>query len=49
MIPSVIARSQRIRPSAGPMMNSVTKQSILALPRDGLLRFARNDEQIGMF
>jgi hypothetical protein len=26
----VIARSQRVRPSAGPMINSATKQSILS-------------------
>src|SRR6266567_5769581 len=36
-------RSQRVRPSAGPMMNSATKQSTLPCPRGGLLRFARND------
>ena len=29
----VIARSQRVRPSAGPMINSATKQSSLCLPR----------------
>jgi hypothetical protein len=40
---NVIARSQRVRPSAGPMINSATKQSILSLLLDGLLRFARND------
>jgi len=34
---SVIARSE------------ATKQSILSLPRHGLIRFARNDEQLGMF
>jgi hypothetical protein len=28
---NVIARSQRVRPSAGPMINSATKQSILPL------------------
>jgi hypothetical protein len=28
---NVIARSQRVRPSAGPMINSATKQSIRSL------------------
>jgi hypothetical protein len=37
--PNVIARSQRVRPSAGPMTGSATKQSSLAsLWCDGLLR-----------
>ena len=34
---AVIARSQRVRPSAGPMINSATKQSILSCLRYGLL------------
>ena len=29
--PAVIAKSQRVRPLAGPMINSATKQSILSL------------------
>src|ERR1700716_3205646 len=41
-IHAVIARSQRVRPAAGPMINSATKQSILCL-QHGLLRCARND------
>jgi hypothetical protein len=36
----VIARSQRVRPSAGPMINSATKQSNLPLRGNGLLRGA---------
>src|SRR6478735_9586817 len=40
---SVIARSQRVRPPAGPMINSATKQSILLARIDGLLRFPRNE------
>src|SRR6266436_8315837 len=39
-LPTVIARSQRVPPSAGPMINSATKQSILSGGRDGLLRGA---------
>ncbi len=30
LAPSVIARSQRFPPSAGPMINSATKESILS-------------------
>ena len=42
----VIARSQRVPPSsAGPMINYATKQSILPVLLDGLLRYARNDEK----
>jgi Transposase DDE domain len=35
---AVIARSQRVRPSAGPMINSATKQSMPASRLHGLLR-----------
>ena len=41
---AVIARSQRVPPSAGPMINSATKQSTLTSRQHGLLRFARNDD-----
>jgi hypothetical protein len=43
---NVIARSQRVRPLAGPMINSATKQSSHAFVASGLLRFARNDANI---